>query len=306
MKYFLTIFSMFIVSSAFSQEMHKDSSADYTANWLKGENKIYYIIHNKENFESGQLKSEVNFAFETQITVLDSTTNGYTVQWIFHLPDEIKEANPKLADSLPVFEGMKMIFETSKAGVFKELTNWREVRDTYLKMMEFSLPNKMDSATKSALEQTKALFNSKEMVESALIKEIQIFYLPYGDTFTTNEITVKTQLPTPFGNGTLPALETYKIKELNRKQNYFWLAINQNIDKSGAQKFFEGVFSKLNIDSGNAVLKAKEFLNTLEIKDNSEYKFILTTGWPKRINYERSVQNNQIKQTDSYIIEMKE
>lgn len=304
MKYFLTIFTVFVVSSALSQEIHKDSSATYNAKWLKGENKIYYIIHNKESYDSG--KSEFNFAFETHITVLDSTINGYTIQWTFHLPDKIKEVNPKLADSLPVFEGMKMIFKTSKAGVFKELTNWQEVRDTYLRMMEFSLPNKMDSATKSAFEQTKALFSSKEMVESALIKEIQIFYLPYGNTFTTNEIKVKTQLQTPFGSERVSALKTYKITELNPKENYFTLVINQDIDKSGAQKFFEGIFSRFKWNSGKDVMKAKEFLKTFDIKDYSEYKFIPSTGWPKRINYERTIQNNQIKQTDSYIIEMKE
>ncbi|HET7116584.1 MAG TPA: hypothetical protein VFI29_08845 [Hanamia sp.] len=306
MKYFLTIFTLFTFSSVFSQDMHKDSSANYVANWIKGENKIFYIIHNKESYESGKLKSEFNFSYEAYVTILDSTKNNYTIQWTFHLPDKVKETNPRLADSLPVFEGMKMIFKTSETGEFKELINWQVVRDSYIKMMEISLPKKMDSTAKAALEQDKALFNSKEMVESALIKEIQLFYLPYGETFTTNEIKAKTQLPTPFGSEPVPALETYKITEINPKQNYFMLVINQDIDKSGAQKFFEGLFSKATMDSDKAVLESKKFLETFEIKDHSEYKFIPSTGWPKRISYERTLKNEQITQTDSYIIEMKE
>src|SRR6185312_16038543 len=305
MKYFFTIFTLFTVSSVFSQEIHRDSSANYFANWVKGENKIYYIIHNKESYELGKLKSEFNFSYETHITVLDSTKDSYTIQWTFHLPDKIKETKPKLADSLPVFEGMKMIFKTSETGIFKELINWQEVKDTYIKMMEFSLPQKMDSTTKSALEQAKALFNSKEMVESALIKEIQLFYLPYGQTFTTNEKKEKTQLPSPFGSDSVPALKTYQITELNPNQNYFMLTVNQYIDKSGAQKFFEGLFSKANMDSDKAVLEAKKFLKAFEFKDHREYKFISSIGWPKRISYERTLKNEQITQTDSYIIEMK-
>jgi hypothetical protein len=101
---------------------------------VKGENKIYYIIHNKESYELGKLKSEFNFSYEAHITVLDSTKNSYTIQWTFHLPDKIKETNPKLAHSLPVFEGMKMISKTSEAGVFKELINWQEVKDTYINL----------------------------------------------------------------------------------------------------------------------------------------------------------------------------
>lgn len=306
MKFLLSILILFIVSSVFGQDKLKDSSANYIANWKKGENKIFYIVHNKESYESGKLKSQFNFSYEANITILDSTENSYTIQWIFHLPTKVKETNPRLADSLPVFEGMKMIFKTSETGEFKELINWKEVKDTYIKMMEFSLPKKMDSTTKSALEQSEALFNSKEMVESALIKEIQLFYLPYGDTFTTNEIKAKTQLPTPFGSEPVPALETYKITELNPKQNYFMLVINQDIDKSGAQKFFEGLFSKATMDSGKAVLEARNFLETFEIKDHSEYKFIPSIGWPKRISYKRTLKNEQITQTDSYIIEMKE
>lgn len=306
MKYLLAIFTLLVASPVFSQKIHKDSSVNYIANWTKGENKIYYIIHNKESYELGKLKSEFNFSYETHITVLDSTKNNYTIQWVFHLPENVKETNPKLADSLPVFEGMKMIFKTSKIGQFKELINWQEVKDSYIKMMEFSLPGKMDSAAKSALEQSKSLFNSKEMVESALIKEIQLFYLPYGNTFTTNEVKAKTQLPTPFDSKPVPALETNKITELNPEQDYFMLVINQDIDKLDAQKFFEELLSKANMDSGIAVVDARKFLETFEIKDHSEYKFIPSIGWPKRISYERIVKNEKIKQTDSYIIDMKE
>jgi hypothetical protein len=172
--------------------------------------------------------------------------------------------------------------------------------------MEISLPKKMDSTAKNALEQSKALFNSKEMVESALIKEIQLFYLPYSYTFTTKEIKSTAQLPNPFGSEPLPAVETYKITELNPQQNYFILVIRQDIDKPGAQKFFEELFKKTNMDNDKAILEAKKIMENFEIKDYNEYKFIPSIGLPKRISYKRTMKNAQIMKTDSYIIEMKE
>lgn len=306
MKNFLTMILLFIASSAWGQDKLKDSSGNYTAHWRKGENKIFYIIHNKESYKSGDLQSQFNFPYEANVTILDSTANTYTIQWVFHLPENVKEENPKLADSLPVFEGMKMIFKTSEKGEFKELINWQEVRDAYIKMMEVSLPKKMDSATKAALEKSKALFNSKEMVESALIKEIQIFYLPYGNTFTTKEIEATAQLPNPFASEPLPAFETYKITELNPRQDYFKLVIRQDIDTSGALRFFEGFLKKTNIDSAKAILEANQIMESFDLRDSSEYKFITSVGWPEKINYKRTMKDGQITQTDSYTIEMKE
>jgi hypothetical protein len=305
MKYFLCILTLFIVSSVLAQDTPKDSSANYVAQWGKGENKVFYIIHNKDQYESGELKSQFSFTYEAYVTILDSAENNYIVQWVFHLPEKVKEAHPELVDSLPVFEGMKMIFKTSETGEFKELINWQEVKDSYIKMMEISLPQKMDSTAKAAVEKSVAMFNSKEMVESALIKEIKLFYLPYGNKFTTSEIKTPVQLPNPFSSEPLPALETYQITELKPQQDYFTLVIKQDIDKAGAQKFFEDFLKKLDTDTSNAVDEAKKMMQSFGMKDYSEYKFIPSTGWPERINYERTIKNGQTTKTDSFLIEMK-
>lgn len=306
MKYLLLIFYLFIAFPVLAQDKVKDSSADYIANWKKGDNKIFYITHNKESYESGKLKSEFNFSYEAHVTILDSAENGYTIQWIFQLPAKVKEANPGLGDSLIVFNGMKMIFKTSETGQFKELINWKEVKDAYIKMMELSFPKTLDSTAKFALEQTKAIFNSKETAESTLIKEIQLFHLPYGYTFTTNEIKEKTQLPNSFASEPLPAWVTYKITQLNPQQNFYILVIKQEIDKLDAQKFFEGFLKKANIDANRAIHDAKIIMETFTIKDYSEYKFIPSIGLPEKIIYERTIVNDQIMNTDSYLIEMKE
>jgi hypothetical protein len=109
MKYCLSILALFIVTSVLGQDKLKDSSANYIANWKKSESKIFHIVHNKESYESGKLQSQFNFSYEAHVTILDSTKNSYTVQWIFYLPEKVTETNPNLADSLPVFNGTKMI-----------------------------------------------------------------------------------------------------------------------------------------------------------------------------------------------------
>ena len=244
--------------------------------------------------------------YEANITILDSTENSYTVQWIFNLPAKLKEANPELQHSLPVFNGMKMIFKTSETGIFQELINWEEVKDAYIKMMEVSLPKIVDSTARINLEQTKSMFNSREMVESVLIKEIQLFYLPFGYSFTRKKIDGMIELPNPFGGEPLPASVTYQVTELNTFKDYFVLAINQDIVKLDALKIFKDFFRKSDLDNEKAIIEAEKIMKTFEMADYSEYKFNSSIGLPEKIKYVRTIKNNQLTNTDSYIIEMKQ
>lgn len=304
MKILLSITFLALCTIVFSQNNNPDS-ASCIAFWEKGESKIFHIVHEKTSSENGKLKSQFSLAYEAHVTVIDSSTENYTIQWIFHLSDSVKKANPGLADLSPVYEGLKMIYKTSQTGVFVELMNWREVKDAYVKMMELSIRKELDSVGKAALEQSKAFFNSKEMVEAALIREIQLFHLPYGYQFSTTEIKEKGELPNPFGGDPLPALHTYKITELRPKQDYFNLVVTQYIDKMGSKKIIEDVFKRMGVQNDSSIVEVEKILNTLEIKDESEYHIIYSTGWPKKIKFTRTAHTGQMHQTDTYIVEMK-
>jgi hypothetical protein len=72
------------------------------------------------------------------VSVIDSTAKGFMVKWVFHLPVE-GGIPPSVAGSLPVYNGLQMIFRITDVGEFIDLLNWEEVRDAYVKMMEVSL-----------------------------------------------------------------------------------------------------------------------------------------------------------------------
>lgn len=110
--------------------------------------KVLLITHSIENNREGKTEPPIEISYEAHIQVTDST-EGYTLKWVFHLPQEVKKANPLIELAMPVYEGMQMIYKTDRNGVFKELINWKEVKDTYLKMMMVSLPrNLVDSCPK--------------------------------------------------------------------------------------------------------------------------------------------------------------
>ncbi len=305
MKFILIIIYATISLVGYSQNNSSDTSASCVAYWKKGERRTLSIIHNKVSYKAGEIESNFRFAYEADVLILDSTTEGYKVQWTFHLPQIVKKAHPLLADSLPVYEGMKMVFTTSGTGAFVELLNWQEVKDAYVKMMEFSLPKNLDSAGKSAVAQSKAVFNSREMVEASLINEIRLFYFPFGYKFSITETKANTELPNPFGDEPLPAVQTFQITELKPEKDYFKLLVKQDIDKTGAEKILDGLLKKMNITQDSSIVEGKKMLSSLEITEHREYYISQSTGWLKNVRYRKTAKNIQINQIDSYLIDMK-
>jgi hypothetical protein len=259
MKFLFTILLAVEAVSAWSQ---KDSSADCVTYWKKGETKVYSILHEKITDVKDSASRHFSFTYEAHITVLDATEEDYTIKWVFHVP---QGGNKELIgiQPLPVFEGMQMIFKISSVGTFIELINWEEVRDGYVHL----------SGT---------VYSTKESVEAALIKEIQLFHQPYGYKFTTRKISENTQLSNPLGGDPLPAVQTYQITQLDRRQDRFTLSFHQDLDKSSLDKV------------------------TFDISDHSEYEFIWSSGWIRQVQYNRVAGNKDMKQSDAYTITLKD
>lgn len=305
MKVTATLILLFIYTFGISQISLKDSSYNCIAHWKKGEEKVLLIERNKQSIRSGKAEPPFNFSYEAFITVIDSTDEGYKIQWVFHLPEEVKKAIPGFAEAMPVYEGLKMIFLTNNSGSFKELINWQEVKNAYVKMMEFSLPKNMDDSTKAALEKSNELFNSKEMVESTLIPEIQLYYSPYGAILTMKGRSIPSTFPSPFTDDLIPAIITEKITEISSQTDIVKFVIDQSIDLKNATSLFEGLFKKLNISDDTALVKANELLSQFEIKDQSEYKISPLTGWINKMSHQRIASNFNIRNEDSFLFEMK-
>jgi hypothetical protein len=188
----------------------QDSTASCISNWKLGDTKIYSIVHEKNTARSAGKNSTFKLAYEALVTVIDSTAKSYTIKWVFHLPKQTT-ISPALSDSLPVYNGMSMIIRITSVGGFIELLNWEEVRDIYIRMLELSLPKKMDSTALATLQASENLFHTREMVESSLIQEIQLFHVPYGYKFSTIGATGKTEIANPFGGEPIPAVQTSKV-----------------------------------------------------------------------------------------------
>jgi len=287
-----------------SQPGGSDPSVTCTAHWKKGEERIFTIF--QTNYSTAEESTPLfHFEYEATVTVLDSGAQGYTLQWAFHLPDLLKEARPKLADSLPVYEGLKMIYHTDPAGAFKDLVNWQEVLNAYVKMMEIPLHKPLDSTMQASLEQTKALFNTREAVEGALIKEIQLFHTPYGHPFTTRAKAFSSTLPNPWSKEPLPGIQTWQITGMNEGPSYI-LGGEQDIDSSGIQGVMKNIMKNTPAGTDSVAREIGQALAQLKIHDRSSYHIDRSTGWVNKVEYTRTVQIGRLLKKNTYEISFKQ
>jgi len=301
----ISFFSGYSQTSAHSQPGN-DSSVNCVAFWKMGDTKVYSIVHEKATTTNGVKEAPFRFAYEAWVSVIDSTAKNYTVKWVFHLPEVVTVLKPELADSLPVYNGMQMIFRVTEMGAFVELLNWEEVRDTYLRMMELSMPPKKDSTLIAALQSAKNLYNSKEMVESSLIKEIQLFHVPFGYKFESRVVMAPTEITNPFGGQPLPGIQTIKVSGLAPKTDSFTLVFNLRVDKANTKSLIDSMMTKMNIKDDSEMQAAREKYARFNLQDNSEYHFIRSSGWLKRIYYNRTVDIAGKIQDDAYTITLQE
>ena len=68
----------------------------------------------------------------------------------------------------------------------------------------------------------------------------------------------------------------------------------------------EGLLKKMDIREDKELQAARAQLATLEITDYSEYRFIWSNGWARRVYRLRAAGSAGTKQTDAYTIELKD
>ncbi|MBI5858671.1 MAG: hypothetical protein HZB42_13625 [Sphingobacteriales bacterium] len=285
-----------------------DTTLNCLANWQKGEKKELVITRNKERIEKGKQSQPFNFTYLAHISILDSTDEGYSVQWVLDIPEEVKKASPGIEKLMPVYNGLKIIFTTNNVGSFKSLINWEEVRDVYFNMMSNSAPEEGDSIRKASMDKARAMFNSQQLVEGSLIKEVQLYYAPYGGEFTTKEITSSTSLPNPFGGEPMPAISMQKIKKINPEKKSFTAKFTQNLDSTGIRILMSSMFQAMHIsiDKIDSVNKyTEDMLSKFQIEDDSEYNITIPTGWITTLKYKRTGITGEIKQTETYSFHMR-
>ncbi len=303
MKSVLLIFSFLLSLSllAYSQNRVTDTSATCIAFWKNKETKVYQIKHSKEKLESGNQKSLAEGFYEAHLRVIDSTEAGFTIEWIYKNFKSSLENEHALNSLNAIMEGLKIVYKTDDVGMFTELINWEEVRDfsfsNYRKALAEKAQNKEFVA---ALNQLKSIFQTKENIETLLIKEVQMFHAPFGVEYISSGTSVETQLPNVTGGAPFPATITLKLDKVT--SNEAIVSINQTIDKGKAGPIIATLLKKLSNSPMENEAEINKQIKDLEISDINQFTYILQSGWLTRIFFKRTSNIGKLKQVEIYEI----
>ncbi len=79
-----------------------------------------------------------------------------------------------------------------------------------------------------------------------------------------------------------------------------------HIDKANTKSMVDALLNKMNIKDDREMQVAREKYFSFDLHDLSEYTFIRSTGWIRRLYYERTVNIASMTQSDVYIIALKD
>lgn len=304
MKYTTCLFILLTgaVTDTAAQNRTTDTSATCIAFWKNKEAKVYYIKHSKEKSTAkGNTSGEATY--EAHIKIADSTAAGFTVEWVYKNFKTAGFTDNTVNSLNAIMEGIKIRYKTDDVGMFSELVNWQEVRNfamaNYEKVVAKATQN---SEFAAALNQVKAIFQSKENIEALLIREVQLFHAPYGVEYSKNAAVTETELPNVTGGAPFPASVVFKIEELNTGSDYCTVSINQTVDKGKAGPIMAAMLKKLAGSKQVDEEEIKSQVKDLEISDLNSYSFKLSSGWITRLVYKRIANVGPGKQVETYEI----
>ena len=286
----------------FAQNRITDTSATCIAFWMNKEAKVYRIKHSKEKTTT---KGTVTGAatYEAYVKIIDSSATGFTIEWVYKNFKKEGFADNAINSLNAIMEGLTVKYETDDVGTFTGLLNWQEVKNFALANYEKVYANAIqNSEFAAALNQVKAIFQSKENIEALLIREVQLFHSPYGVEYGKKGTVTATELPNVTGGQPFPATVTLKLQELNTIKDFCTVSINQTVNKGKAGPIMAAMLKKMAGSRPVTEEEIKKEIAGLEISDLNSFTYSLSTGWIKNTVYKRIANVGSGKSVEIYEI----
>ena len=196
MKHLIVTLFITILSTTLPAQINmNDTTVQVIGYWDKNEKQSYSVTHESYRVKGTDTSSRDLSKYKVNITITDSTADSYTIDWFYH-DYEIYSDNEVLQKISTIVQDMTITFITNELGVFQEVKNWKEVRDfIYKGLRMFKTETKEIPNMDKYIRQMEKMYDSKESIEAAAIKEIRLFHSFHGGKYSFNNnisATIKT------------------------------------------------------------------------------------------------------------------
>ncbi|WP_162427080.1 hypothetical protein [Pontibacter pudoricolor] len=279
MKQLLLLALPFFASfTAFAQINLEDSTVQVIGYWDKNETQTYIITNEKYRVSGTDTTQREFVTYEVDITITDSTANSYTIEWLYRNINPGTD-NPFARKLAGISENMKVIIKTNEMGAFKEVVNWKEIRDeikktTGLLRKEFKHIPQIDEV----VAKVESMFSTKEAIQAQAIKDVQQFYTYHGGNYALGE-EVNGNLPITnlLGGKPFNSEVTILLDEINAEDNNAILRMWQTIDSKELTDVTYA-FLKQNAVKAGTPFPARDKFPTLQNNTTTDAR-IHGSGW---------------------------
>ena len=235
----LLIVLSFLVSTqqTYSQINMADSSAQIVGYWSIGETQSFDVSFGKLKITEDDTVSRLMINYEIDVTILDSTENSYTIEW-FYKNYKIDTDSELVKKMTKATEDVSVIIKTNEFGTIQEVLNWEEIRDFIGNAMKQVENEAKDiPGIDKIIEQSLALYNSKEAIEANAIKDAVQFYNFHGVAYNLNEeLSGQMQFTNNYGGNPFDVDVTIFLDELNEENDNSVIRMMQVVNQEQLRK----------------------------------------------------------------------
>lgn len=209
-----------------------DSSAQAITYWSKGDKEVYSISLEKIRLKGADTSSKDRISYEVELSVLNQGDKSYTVQWLYKNFSSDNNS-PAVQKLISLSKDLKVLYKTDEMGVFKEVLNWKEIREYMHKASkQLSQDLSANPEAQELLKQSLAIYSSKEAIEAAAIQDIQQYHAFHGARYSLGEVLEsRLKLPNLYSTEPLDCEVMVYMDELNEQDNNFIVRSEEQVNK---------------------------------------------------------------------------
>jgi len=289
-------------------------SVPIVAYWQKGDFMEYSVTKVKRQFRNDSLVQNDTTIMFAGLTVIDSTADSYTLRWSVYEDNLVDFISSDQGSGDLISDGtLDVIYKTSEAGAFMEITNWKQVSEILIQssreLIRSMMSEKEPDTAKfnQIIEPVLAMYGSRQGIEQLAFPELQLLHFAFGTEMMVDDtIHYNDQLPNMFGGEPIRASGSLYFSEVDFNKNYCALEQTSFMNPDDTKKMVVDFLSRMNLSTE----LFEQFLTEaiMDIHSINKYKYMYDPGIPLYIETLRSgdfsVAGVVAKTYESIIIEL--
>ncbi|HEX3006064.1 MAG TPA: hypothetical protein VHO90_00455 [Bacteroidales bacterium] len=305
MKITASLLLFFISLHLFGQINSNDSTVQVIGYWDKNEKQSFRVTFDKYQVKAGDTTNREKYTYDVEITILDSTSKSYTIQWLYK-NYQVQTGNELTKKIMSLAEDCKVIITTDELGAFVEVANWKDVRDymnNAIKKVKAQFKNVPN--IDNIFGQIQKVYTSKEAIETVAIKDIHQFYTFHGAKYKLGqELNNRIKLPNLLGGDPFDTDITVILDDINFEGDNSVLRMWQTTDSAQLTEATYNYLKRMALDMKVALPK-REDIKTITNKTSMGSRIHGSTGWVTYSFETKETSTDGIVNVEERVIELR-